>query len=123
MRADLRCIQCHVMDIGCTEGQLLIFHKWCFSHLPLVVRSDGGANFPFFFSQRRTKAMVGQCDALRDRYEDLERRKRSEAEGYQSDVRLLQQKMRRIETQLGRAAISKAKGKIENDVFGKGADV
>ena len=55
--------------------------------------------------------MVGQCDALRDRYEDLERRKRSEAEGYQSDVKLLQQKMRRIETQLGRAAISKAKGK------------
>ena len=55
--------------------------------------------------------MVGQSDALRDRYEDLERRKRSEAEGYQSDVKLLQQKMRRIETQLGRAAISKAKGK------------
>ena len=64
--------------------------------------------------------MVGQCDALRDRYEDLERRKRSEAEGYQSDVRLLQQKMRRIETQLGRAAISKAKGKIESDVVGGG---
>ena len=57
--------------------------------------------------------MVGQCDTLRDRYEDLERRKRSEAEGYQNDVRLLQQKMRRIETQLGRAAISKAKGKIK----------
>ena len=55
--------------------------------------------------------MVGQCDTLRDRYEDLERRKRSEAEGYQNDVRLLQQKMRRIETQLARAAISKAKGK------------
>ena len=57
--------------------------------------------------------MVGQCDTLRDRYEDLERRKRSEAEGYQNDVRLLQQKMRRIETQLARAAISKAKGKIK----------
>ena len=96
------------------------------NHDPLtskfIVRSDSGANFPFL-SQRRTKAMVGQSDALRDRYEDLERRKRSEAEGYQSDVKLLQQKMRRIETQLGRAAISKAKGKIESDVVGEGAYV
>ena len=67
--------------------------------------------------------MVGQSDALRDRYEDLERRKRSEAEGYQSDVKLLQQKMRRIETQLGRAAISKAKGKSESDEVGEEADL
>ena len=57
--------------------------------------------------------MVGQVDTLRDRYEELERRKRSEAAGYQNDVRLLQQKMRRIEAQLGRAAISKAKGETK----------
>ena len=67
--------------------------------------------------------MVGECDALRGRYEDLERRKRSEAEGYQSDVRLLQQKMRRIETQLGRAAISKAKGKRKRKMLGEGVPV
>jgi hypothetical protein len=55
--------------------------------------------------------MVEQVDALRDRHDSLERRKRREAEGYSADVRLLKEKMRQVESQMGRAAIAKAKGK------------
>ena len=55
--------------------------------------------------------MVEQVESLKDRYTQLERRKRSETEGYQADIKLLRQKVKQVEQQLVRASIAKAKGK------------
>lgn len=65
--------------------------------------------------------MLEQVEVLKDRYEALEQRKRKEAEGYQSDVIRLQQKIKKIETQLVSTAISKNKGNNEwyGDEFGE----
>lgn len=60
----------------------------------------------------RTKNMVDQVDSLKDRYENLEKRRKKEAEGYQADVNLLKQKLRTVESQLVRAAVAKTKGKL-----------
>ncbi|XP_059090338.1 coiled-coil domain-containing protein 77-like [Tigriopus californicus] len=59
--------------------------------------------------RKRTKAMLEQVEVLKDRYDALEQRKRKEAEGYQADVIQLQQKIKKIETQLVSTAISKNK--------------
>ena len=60
----------------------------------------------------RTKSMVDQVDLLRDRYENLEKRRKGEAEGYQADINLLKQKLRHVEQQLIRSAVTKTKGKL-----------
>lgn len=57
----------------------------------------------------RTKSMVDQVDLLRDRYENLEKRRKGEAEGYQADINLLKQKLRHVEQQLIRSAVTKTK--------------
>ena len=51
-------------------------------------------------------------DSLRDRYENLEKRRKNEAEGYQADINLLKQKLRHVEQQLIRSAVTKTKGKL-----------
>ena len=56
--------------------------------------------------------MVEQVENLKERYELLEKRKKKEAEGYQADVQLLQQKIKKIESQLVSASIAKSKGKF-----------
>ena len=56
--------------------------------------------------------MVDQVDLLRDRYENLEKRRKGEAEGYQADINLLKQKLRHVEQQLIRSAVTKTKGKL-----------
>lgn len=58
----------------------------------------------------RTKSMVDQVDLLKDRYENLEQRRKNEAEGYQADINLLKQKLKHVEQQLVRALVSKTKG-------------
>lgn len=55
--------------------------------------------------------MVEQVEVLKERYEALEKRKRHEVSGYQSDIRILRQKVRQVEQQLIRASLAKAKGK------------
>ena len=62
----------------------------------------------------RTKNMVDQVDALKDRYENLEKRRKQEGEGYQADIHLLKQKLRHVEQQLVRAAVTRSKGKNHN---------
>jgi len=54
--------------------------------------------------------MADQIEKLRDRCDELQRRKTVEAKGYQADVKLLQQKIKQVEQQLIRAAVTKAKG-------------
>ena len=54
--------------------------------------------------------MIDQVDVLKQRYEALETRRKREAEGYQTDINLLRQKLRHVEQQLIRAGIAKAKG-------------
>ena len=80
------------------------FSQWHF-HPPLS----------FFLAHKdvlksRTKSMVDQVDSLRDRYENLEKRRKNEAEGYQADINLLKQKLRHVEQQLIRSAVTKTKG-------------
>ncbi len=60
--------------------------------------------------------MMDQVDKLKERYEDLEKRKRNEAQGYQSDVKLLNQKIRHVENQLMRASLTKSKGDHEYEL-------
>lgn len=54
--------------------------------------------------------MVEQVEVLKERYDSLEKRKRNEVAGYQSDIRILRQKIRQVEQQLIRASLAKAKG-------------
>ncbi len=54
--------------------------------------------------------MADQIETMRDRNDDLERRKKLEAQGYRADVKLLQQKIRQVEQQLVGAAVAKSKG-------------
>ena len=65
----------------------------------------------------RTKNMVDQVDALKERYENLEKRRKQEGEGYQADIHLLKQKLRHVEQQLVRAAVTRSKGKNHNIYF------
>ena len=72
-------------------------------------------HYHFFLAHKdvlksRTKSMVDQVDSLRDRYENLEKRRKNEAEGYQADINLLKQKLRHVEQQLIRSAVTKTKG-------------
>ena len=55
--------------------------------------------------------MIEQVESLRERYENMETRRKREVEGYQADVNILRQKLRHVEQQLVRATIAKAKGK------------
>ena len=59
----------------------------------------------------RTKSMVDTVDTLKERYENLEKRRKNEAEGYQADINLLKQKLRHVEQQLVLSAVAKTKGK------------
>ena len=54
--------------------------------------------------------MADQIETLRERNDALERRKRTEAQGYQADVKLLQQKIRQVEQQLVSASVARTKG-------------
>lgn len=63
-----------------------------------------------FYSQKRTKLMLEQVDAMKEQYKALQELKRKEAQGYQSDIRILQQKMKNVEQKLVSAAITKSKG-------------
>ena len=58
----------------------------------------------------RTKSMVDQVESLKIRYESLEKRRKTEGEGYQTDIELLKQKLKHLEQQLVRAAVTKTKG-------------
>lgn len=58
----------------------------------------------------RTKSMVDHVESLKERYENLEKRRKNEAEGYQNDINLLKQKLKHVEAQLVRACINKTKG-------------
>ena len=58
----------------------------------------------------RTRNMVDQVELLKERYEGLEKRRRNEAEGYQADINLLKQKIKHMEQQLIKAAVTKTKG-------------
>ena len=54
--------------------------------------------------------MSEQMESLRERYEQLELRKKREAEGYQTDIKMLQEKMKKVENKLVMEAVSKSKG-------------
>ena len=56
--------------------------------------------------------MCEQVESLTERYENLDIRRKREAEGYQSDIGALKQKLKHLEQQLLRATITKAKGKL-----------
>ena len=62
--------------------------------------------------KKRTKSMCEQVEILTERYENLEIRRKREAEGYQADISTLKQKLKHLEQQLMRATITKAKGKL-----------
>ena len=59
----------------------------------------------------RTKSMVDTVDTLKERYENLEKRRKNEGEGHQADINLLKQKLRHVEQQLVLSAVAKTKGK------------
>ena len=59
----------------------------------------------------RTKSMVDTVDTLKERYEGLEKRRKNEGEGYQSDIKLLKQKVEHLEQKLVLSAVTKTKGK------------
>lgn len=71
------------------------------------LRDQGQANRDILKS--RTKNMVDQVDVLKDRYEALENRRKAESEGYQSDIKMLKQKLKYVEQQLVRATLAKGK--------------
>ena len=48
---------------------------------------------------------------LKEKYESLEQRRKVEAQGYQTDVKILQDKLRHVEQKLVRATLAKVKGK------------
>jgi len=59
--------------------------------------------------KKRTKSMCEQVETLTERYENLDIRRKREAEGYQADIGALKQKLKHLEQQLLRATITKAK--------------
>ena len=59
----------------------------------------------------RTKSMVDTVDTLKERYESLEKRRKNEGEGYQSDIKLLKQKLEHLEQKLILSSVTKTKGK------------
>ena len=59
----------------------------------------------------RTKSMVDTVDTLKERYEGLEKRRKNEGEGYQSDIKLLKQKLEHLEQKLILSSVTKTKGK------------
>ena len=60
----------------------------------------------------RTKSMVDTVDTLKERYEGLEKRRKNEGEGYQSDIKLLKQKLEHFEQKLILSSVTKTKGKL-----------
>ena len=65
--------------------------------------------------------MCEQVEALTERYENLDIRRKREAEGYQADIGALKQKLKHLEQQLLRATITKAKGKLPLTLCIRGA--
>ena len=59
----------------------------------------------------RTKSMVDTVNTLKERYESLEKRRKNEGEGYQSDIKLLKQKLEHLEQKLILSSVTKTKGK------------
>lgn len=57
----------------------------------------------------RTKSMVDTVDTLKERYESLEKRRKNEGEGYQSDIKLLKQKLEHLEQKLILSSVTKTK--------------
>ena len=56
--------------------------------------------------------MVEQVEHLKDKYESLENRRKNESQGYQTDVKILKEKLRHVEQKLVRATLAKCKGMI-----------
>ena len=54
--------------------------------------------------------MVEQVEHLKDKYEGLENRRKVEAGGYQTDVKILKEKLRQVEHKLVRATLAKKLG-------------
>ena len=54
--------------------------------------------------------MVEQVELLKEKYESLEIRRKTEAEGFQTDVKILKEKLRHVEQKLIRASLAKVKG-------------
>ena len=54
--------------------------------------------------------MSEQMESLRERNELLDQRRKREAEGYQTDIKMLQEKMKKVENKLVMEAVSKSKG-------------
>ena len=61
--------------------------------------------------------MVEQVEHLKDKYEGLENRRKVEAWGYQTDVKILKEKLRQVEHKLVRATLAKVKGLIRLSQF------
>ena len=58
--------------------------------------------------------MVEQVEHLKEKYESLETRRRTEAQGFQTDVKILKEKLRHVEQKLVRATLAKVKGIYKN---------
>jgi len=66
---------------------------------------------------RRSRVMAEQVAVVTERADKLERRRAREAEGYQSDIKLLRDKMHRLENQLIGVTTAKANGKENEHVL------
>ena len=56
--------------------------------------------------------MVEQVESLKEKYESLENRRKTEGQGYQTDVKILKEKLRHVEQKLVRATLAKVKGTL-----------
>ena len=63
--------------------------------------------------------MVEQVEHLKDKYESLENRRKNESQGYQTDVKILKEKLRHVEQKLVRATLAKCKGMIYKFKYGR----
>jgi len=51
-------------------------------------------------------------ESLKEKYESLESRRKTEGQGYQTDVKILKEKLRHVEQKLVRATLAKIKGTL-----------
>ena len=66
--------------------------------------------------QARTHKMAKRLELMNQRYQDLERRRNLEVEGFKTDIRTLRQRLKDMEKQL-----YKVRGLGETTVQGEGA--
>ena len=96
--------------------EILFLIKICFYRSQLLAMDSEMTNLKDLANankevlKSRTKSMVDTVDTLKERYENLEKRRKNEAEGYQADINLLKQKLRHVEQQLVLSAVAKTKG-------------